>query len=438
MKKKIINTHFSLETRNIIENSLNEGKSITDISVLLRRDRSNIGREILKHRKPYFPSSFNNSNPCLNVKTCEFKHFECYLTCKNLEINLCEKLISSPHVCNGCKRKNFCRHVKYYYKALEANLEYQNSWKVDRKKLHYSHEELDILNTDFKMLVLKNKSIYHSLIIINNRGFNFNIKTIYRQIKDGYLDIKSSDLPRCRKTIKQEFDKSYKRYNIDGHTYEDYINFKENNIDACEVQMDTVEGIKENNAPVLLTLQIVKINFLFIFKIDSQTIDSVIKKLQFFKDIISDKLFDKIMKILLTDNGKEFKNVDLFIEHFNNINIFYCHPYSSYEKPNIENNHELIRRVIPKGVSLKCYTQEDFNILCSHINSLYRKSLDGKCPFDLINQYIPLDTLTKLNLYKVNPEDVTLIPELLGNKNINNIKKYLDKKDIEKANISFK
>ena len=31
----------------------------------------------------------------------------------------------------------------------------------------------------------------------------------------------------------------------------DYVIYKENNPDANEMQMDTVEGIKENNAPVI-------------------------------------------------------------------------------------------------------------------------------------------------------------------------------------------
>ena len=120
-----------------------------------------------------------------------------------------------------------------------------------------------------------------------------------------------------------------------------------------------------------------------------------------------------------------------------NINLFYCHSYSSFEKGSIENNHELIRRVIPKGVSLKPYTQLELNLLCSHINSLFRESLNGKCPFDLINDYIPIDKINKLGLKQINPFDVCLNPELLGDKNIDNIKKYLDKNDIEKANIKF-
>ena len=39
----------------------------------------------------------------------------------------------------------------------------------------------------FYCLVINTKSIYHSLCLINSMGYNFNIKTIYRQIKKGLL-----------------------------------------------------------------------------------------------------------------------------------------------------------------------------------------------------------------------------------------------------------
>ena len=118
--------------------------------------------------------------------------------------------------------------------------------------------------------------------------------------------------------------------------------------------------------------------------------------------------------------------------------MFYCHPYSSFEKGSIENNHELIRRVIPKGVSLKPYTQKELNLLCSHINSLFRESLDGKCPFDLIENYISLDSITKLGLSKINSLDVCLIPELLGDKNVNNIKISILKEPIYTIERKYK
>ena len=81
--------------------------------------------------------------------------------------------------------------------------------------------------------------------------------------------------------------------------------------------------------------------------------------------------------------------------------------------------------------------QMDFDLLCSHINSLYWESLDGKCPFDLINKYINKNILDNLNIKKIDDDKVTLIPHLLGDKNRKNIKKYLDDKEIKEAHISL-
>ena len=429
--------HYSYSDRLAIENMLNEGYTIKEIEKDIKRDSSNIIREINKHSSFAYPGVYNNHHPCLKYHTCNVKSFDCFKYCKNIEYNTCPKLLKSPHVCNGCTSKAGCRFIKKYYKAREAHDEYKLKVSECRIGLHYSEQELIILNERLCPLIIRCKSVFHAIITVNNElGTNFILKTIYWQIKGNYLPIKSSDLPRSRRRKKEKVDTSYKR-DITDKCYEDYISYKIINTLAVEMQMDTVEGIKENNAPVLLTLEIVEINFLFIFKIDRQTKDEVIKKLTYFKDIIGQEIFDKIMEILLTDNGKEFFIGEEILAISSNIHLFYCHPYSSYEKGSIENNHELIRRVIPKGVSLKPYTQKELNLLCSHINSLFRESLDGKCPFDLIEQYIPLDKINELGLSKINPLDVCLIPELLGDKNINNIKKYLDKNDIKKANISF-
>lgn len=437
MKKKAIQTHFILETRKRIEEDLNNGFSITEIANDIKRDRSNVAREIKKHKTYVFPSTFNNRHPCLKYDTCKVKCFDCYKYCKNIEFNLCDKLNSSPHTCNKCNKKSGCRYVKIYYKAMEAENEYNNNLKECRKGLHYTEKELDILNNDFRTLVLNTKSIYHSIIVINKRGFNFKSATIYKQIERNQLLLKSYELPRYRKSKcnKVKKDKSYKREDIKGHTYEDYEEYKRKNINDIEVQMDTVEGIIENNAPALLTLEIVEIKFIFIFKLDSKSQDEVNEKIKNLAKIFGKELTTKIFKILLTDNGSEFIDIDKLTEILPNSNIFYCHPYSSYEKGNIENNHELIRRVIPKGISLKAYTEQDIEKLCCHVNSLYRESLNGKCPFDLIENYISKDILNKLHLKKIDDDKVNLTPYLLSAKNIDNIKKYLDEKEIKERNI---
>ena len=98
MKRTTKHTHFTLETRLFIEDELDNGSTITEISKKLFRDRSNVGREVLKHKTIKFPPSFNRNNPCKYYKTCPKRFFECYKTCHDfIEFNPCVKLNSSPH-----------------------------------------------------------------------------------------------------------------------------------------------------------------------------------------------------------------------------------------------------------------------------------------------------------------------------------------------------
>ena len=438
-KRRTINTHYTLETRTIIENRLNEGVIIKDIAAELNRDNSNIAKEINKHKVYAFPTTFNKKIDtfCLNYDTCAVKSYECYKTCKNIKTEVCPKLLSSPHVCNGCTTKQYCRHVKQYYKANEANCEYLNSLANSRTGIRYSESKLEILNNDFTNLFYNTRSIHHAIVYFKSKGVVFVERTIYQQIKNDQLRIKSTDLPKCRRIKSSaEQDKNYKRESIEGMTYEDYEKYKKSHPDAIEIQMDTVLGTNYANEPAMLTLQIVNIKFLFIIKINEHTADEVRNKLSWFKEKLGEEIFENLFEILLTDNGSEFINSKLLIETIGNkVHIFYCHPYSSYEKGSIENNHELIRYVIPKGVNLSIYNQKDYDLLSSHINSLIRESLNDKCPFDLIENYIPKSKLEEINIRKIEADKIILIPRLLGTKNIENIKKYLDKNTIKKNKI---
>ena len=59
------------------------------------------------------------------------------------------------------------------------------------------------------------------------------------------------------------------------------------------------------------------------------------------------------------------------------------------------------------------YTQEDINLMASHINSTARDSLNGATPFDLaellLDKKIPILT----GQHKVSPDDVLLKPALI-------------------------
>ncbi|MEG1196458.1 MAG: IS30 family transposase, partial [Clostridia bacterium] len=56
---------------------------------------------------------------------------------------------------------------------------------------------------------------------------------------------------------------------------------------------------------------------------------------------------------------------------------------ASYQKPQVERNHEFNRLVLPQGTSFDTLTQSAVDCLMSHINSYSRKGLGDKSPFEM-------------------------------------------------------
>ena len=90
---------------------------------------------------------------------------------------------------------------------------------------------------------------------------------------------------------------------------------------------------------------------------------------------------------------------------------------ASWQKPHIEKNHEFIRYVIPRGKTLNPYTQEDMTKLMNHINSIKRKKLGNKCPYELAQKDEDMVYLMKtLKMHLIPPDEVHLKPDLLVKK----------------------
>ena len=94
--------------------------------------------------------------------------------------------------------------------------------------------------------------------------------------------------------------------------------------------------------------------------------------------------------------------------------MFYCNPYASYEKPHVENNHEALRRIMPKGKSMDGLGQADVNLMLPHVNSLVRKEYGDRCAIDRFEETFGEGVLRKLGVKKIQPEDVCLKHALVG------------------------
>ena len=91
----------------------------------------------------------------------------------------------------------------------------------------------------------------------------------------------------------------------------------------------------------------------------------------------------RLFPLILTDNDTEFSNpkaIEFDRDSNRRTYIFYCHPSSPFEKGECEVNHELIRRINPKGYSWNPYNQKAINLMMSLINSYAREKLNDKSP----------------------------------------------------------
>lgn len=82
-------------------------------------------------------------------------------------------------------------------------------------------------------------------------------------------------------------------------------------------------------------------------------------------------------------------------------------------KNECEKSHEFIRYVIPKSTTLDNITQEDLNLLFSHINSYIRESLGVKTPYELFVEKFGEEIAKLFDIYKIEPKDVNLTASLL-------------------------
>ena len=81
----------------------------------------------------------------------------------------------------------------------------------------------------------------------------------------------------------------------------------------------------------------------------------------------------------------------------------------------MENVHTMLRMVLPKGTSFSFLTQWDVKLIVNHINSTPRKSLNGRTPYDIAAETYGEDVLKKLQLRRIDPDEVKLSPKLIRN-----------------------
>ncbi|EEZ80759.1 MAG: transposase IS30 [uncultured Candidatus Thioglobus sp.] len=104
------------------------------------------------------------------------------------------------------------------------------------------------------------------------------------------------------------------------------------------------------------------------------------------------ELADKTIKVLKPlsskihtityDNGLEFAEHERQAKELN-VNIYFAHPYSSWERGINENTNGLIRQYFPKGTDFNKVTNSQIEFVMNRLNTRPRKTRGGKQPVEL-------------------------------------------------------
>lgn len=439
MSKKIHTNqkHMNLDDRVVIEKGLDNSEPMSTIAEKLGKDPTTISKEIKKHRVFQEHNRFNEpayrcalANACHRKNVCSTELFckceckrcpKCHNFCKDYQPfdYHCPKTDKAPFVCNGCGRKNGCRLDKYYYRAATAQREYKTVLVESRAGINISEENLKALDATVSPLVKQGQSIY--MILQNHPEITQCEKTLYNYIDSGALSIDNLDLP---KKVKHKLRKAHNSVPDDsgifeGRSYKDYESYIKEHPDTKLTEMDTVAG-PAGSRKVLLTLHYCAPDFVMAFLLDSKEASCVEAKFDAINQAIGTYLFCKTMPLIVTDRGGEFKHPDALecgIDNILRTNIYYCDPMASWQKPHCEKNHEYIRKICPQGkTTFDRLTQEDVNLMMSHINSACRESLGGLTPFELAKRMLPRELLDFFGLNEIPADEVILTPALLKGK----------------------
>ena len=370
--------HITFEQRKTISSGIAHNMKVKNIAELISVDPTGISREVKRNRSIVEPIKQNN--------------------------NCCPKLKRWPYVCTNCKnRYKECSFNKFIYNPKNAQDFADYNLKSSRRGLDITSDEFKTLDTIIKNGIDNNKSIYQ-IKIENNEQIDKSITTLYRYINKGYLTTKRIDLPYAVKYKKRKHNKKYEysennKIDRTNHTYLDYLAFMHKNPGIYVWQLDFLGAIKTDTNNIL-TLILPNLQFTLLDTINKPNSDKVVEFFDTLEEKIGTDNFKNLIPVILTDRDPCFANIDGIcfskITGEERCKLFFCDPYVSNQKPNVENMNKQLRLFFPKGKSVDKYSKNDIKQINYTLLNKPLKSLDSNTPKDAFIKVFDEDLFNQL------------------------------------------
>ena len=127
----------------------------------------------------------------------------------------------------------------------------------------------------------------------------------------------------------------------------------------------------------------------FVTMVERKTLYLVVKRIESkHADITAGALIESMMPLkdsvltITLDNGKEFAQHERVSEQLG-ADIYFAHPYSSWERGINENTNGLLRRYFPKGTDFMALSETEIEAAVYALNHRPRKTRGFKTPYEL-------------------------------------------------------
>ena len=158
-----------------------------------------------------------------------------------------------------------------------------------------------------------------------------------------------------------------------------------NKVRIGDWEVDTIIG--KNHQYALVTAVERKTKFTCMSKVEKRSAELVTKAL-----VKMLHPFKEQVHTITVDNGKEFANHKEIAKALET-DVYFAHPYCSWERGLNENTNGLIRQYFPKKTSFQNINEEQTLFVQNRLNTRPRKSLNFNTPVDSFkNNFVALET----------------------------------------------
>jgi len=138
------------------------------------------------------------------------------------------------------------------------------------------------------------------------------------------------------------------------------------------------DSVIYTNKKAITTLNELKTGYLVFTRLEQKTAELT-------KQAIIMGLKGRISNTLTVDNGIEFMQHEEISKQIG-VNVYFCDPYSSWQRGSNENSNRLLRKYLPKKCNIDELRQEELEEIAEELNNIPRKRLSYRTPAEAYQQ----------------------------------------------------